>query len=125
VGDVWSSPAVQEVPIDCNVSGNNDGCEKTVACPSGTKIRGAVAACNLEYGLVTDDQVSSVAQGYIKVVRASDHVDEGGCWVGGNRLDSGQEAIANVAALTAVTIGCQEHDKNGGDCDIRGFLYCQ
>ncbi len=120
-----SSPAVYELDIECRVSTNNDGCQTTVACPQGTKIRSARAACNLEYGPVSDENVSSVEEGMLKVVRPSDHVDEGQCWIGTNQVTSGEVAVSEIAALPSVTVGCQEHDKNGGDCHIRGTLYCE
>jgi hypothetical protein len=120
-----SSPAVQEVTIDCSVSSNNDGCQTTVACPAGTKIWTAKAACNLEYGSVSDEAVASVVPGYVKVVRSSDHVEEAQCWVGGTQIGSGEVVIAKIGGLTSLSVGCQEHDKNGGDCHIRGVLYCE
>ena len=123
--DAGSSLAMHEVKIDCKVSGSNDGCEKIVGCPSGTKVRTVRAACNLEHGSITDEQLSSVGQGYIEVVRRSDHVEEGSCWVGASQIDSGQVAIAGIAEGTRVSVGCQEHDRNGGDCHIRGSLYCE
>jgi hypothetical protein len=123
--DAGSSPAVQEIPIECSVRSNNDGCEKIVGCPSGTAIRAARAACNLEHGSVTNEQLLSVQRGYIKVVRGSDRVDDARCWVGSSEVYSGQVAIADIAGLTRISVGCQEHDKNGGDCHIRGSLYCE
>jgi hypothetical protein len=125
VTGVSSLPALQEVALECNVKSNNDGCETTVSCPSGTKVKTAVVACNLEHGSVTDEQLSAVAKGYIQVVRPSDHVDEGSCWLGSHRVSSGQVAITDITTLTSVSLGCQEHDKNGGDCHIRGSMYCE
>jgi hypothetical protein len=124
VSTAGSSPALHEVPIDCSVRSSNDGCETVVSCPSRTKIRTVRAACNLEHGSVTVEQVASVEQGYMEVVRPSDHVEEGRCWVGGIQLGSGHAATTSSAGLTRVTVGCQEHDQNGGDCHIRGLLYC-
>jgi hypothetical protein len=123
--DAVSSPAVKEVAIECRVSSSNDGCDKVVDCPPGTRVRTARAACNLEYGAVTDEQLSSVQRGYLKVVRSSDHVDEARCWVGTNQVGGGQVAIADIRERTRVSVGCQEHDRNGGDCHIRGSLYCE
>jgi hypothetical protein len=120
-----SSPAVLEVTTECHAQSNNDGCETWVACPPGTTIRTARAACNLEYGPVTDEQLSSVEQGHVEVVRRSDHVDEGSCWLGTAQVGSGRVTVANIVGLTGVTVGCQEHDKNGGDCQIRGSLHCE
>jgi len=119
------SPALHAVPIDCGVKSSNDGCEKRVACPPGTTIRTATAACNLEYGAVTEEQLEGVEQGYLEVLRPSDHVEEGRCWLGDNSVASGRLSIAAVVGQTEISIGCQEHDKNGGDCRIQGSLYCQ
>ena len=119
------SPGLHEVTVECRVRSSNDGCEKRVDCPAGTTIRAARAACNLEHGRVTDEQLASVAHGYIAVVRPSDHVDEGKCWVGGSQVESGRVAIADIVGQTGVSVGCQEHDRNGGDCVVRGSLYCR
>ncbi len=120
-----SSPALHEVAIECRVRSSNDGCEKSVGCPPGTTIRTARAACNLEHGPVTEEQLSSVELGYVEVVRGSDHVEEGRCWLANNQVGSGRVAMVDVVGLTRVSMGCQEHDRNGGDCVIRGSLYCQ
>lgn len=125
VGDVRSAPAPRTVPIQCQVSKNNDGCERTVSCPKGTRIRSASAACNLEWGSVTDRQLSNVPDDVIEVVRPSDHVDEGSCWVGATTVGDGRATLAGIANHASVKVGCQEHDKNGGDCEIRGLLRCE
>ena len=119
------SPGRHEVSFECRVRSSNDGCESRVECPAGTTLRAARAACNLEHGAVSDEQLARVEQDNIEVVRASDHVDEGKCWLGSSQVESGRVAVAAVAGLTGVVVGCQEHDKNGGDCVIRGSLYCQ
>jgi hypothetical protein len=45
--------------------------------------------------------------------------------VGFNKLQSGQKEITNIKGFPSVGVGCQEHDKNGGDCHIKGVLYCK
>lgn len=119
------APMPHEVAIECGVRGSNDGCANTVSCPSGTTIRSARAACNLEHGPVADEQLAGVEPGYVEVVRRSDHVEEGRCWVGGNLVERGRVALADVVGQKGVSVGCQEHDRNGGDCQIRGSLSCQ
>ena len=120
-----SSPTLSEVKFECGVQGNNDGCEKTIACPAGTTIKSATAACNLELGAVRDGQLATVEEGFIEVLRASDHVDEGRCWLGWSQTEDGVLSLADNLGLSAVAVGCQEHDKNGGDCEVRGSIYCQ
>lgn len=119
------SPALQEVSIDCRVRANDDGCEAQVRCPSGAKLRGAKVACNLEHGAVTDEQLANVPGGYLEVVRPSDRVDEGECWLGEDRSESGLVLVTKALGATELVAGCREHDRNGGDCHVRGVVYCQ
>lgn len=135
-----SSCRTRRVDMDCRVAGNNDGCRRTVSCPTGTKIVGALAACNLESGSVTDEELRKVPAHLIHVTRLSDYVPSGSCFVGDNSVTgllaspqtgfvipqrSVQSAIRGIAGRTQVTVGCNEYDDNGGDCDIRGWLYCR
>ena len=125
VGNVRSAPEPRLVPIECAVSKSNDGCETTASCPTGTTIRGISAACNLEWGSVTNQQLSKVPDDTIEVIRPSDHVDEGTCWVASTKISTGRATVGDIANRTNVKLGCQEHDKNGGDCQIRGLLSCE
>jgi hypothetical protein len=122
---VRSTPAPATVPIACAVSKNNDGCQTTVRCPQGTMVHGVRAGCNLEWGSVTDQQLSNIADDVISVLKPSDHVEEGSCWVGTTTLSEGQTVVSDLADQKVVNVGCQEHDQNGGDCQIRGFLRCE
>ena len=115
---------VSKSGFDCQVSHNNGGCQKTVYCPSGQRIIGATAACNLEYGPVSD-AILGVPTNTIRVIRASDRVSDGSCSVGGNSVQSGEKTISGIDGLDRVQVGCKEHDENGGDCHITGILYCR
>jgi hypothetical protein len=116
---------IKTVGFSCQVSGNNRGCEKVVACPSGQKLVGAKAACNLEAGTVSRESISGLSPNLVKVLRASDNRSAGSCYVGFNKLQSGQKEITSIKGFPSVGVGCQEHDKNGGDCHIKGVLYCK
>ena len=119
---------VERITFDCQVSGDNNGCNQTIGCPSGPPIRrivGAVAACNLEYGSVTDDELSTVPVGFIQVLRASDNIYQGSCHLAGTSLRIGMKELKYVIDHSAVSMGCDEHDNNGGDCHIRAALYCR
>jgi hypothetical protein len=113
------------VMFDCQVKGDNAGCRKTASCPSQKRIVGAAAACNLEYGSVSDDALQAVSPGRIKVLKASDKVSDGICNIHSTSLRSGEKKITDLAGLTRVAVGFKEHDKNRGDCHIKGRLYCQ
>jgi hypothetical protein len=145
------SCSTRTVPIDCRIDGENAGCKRTVYCPAGTKVLGAVAACNLENGAVTDDQLAKVPPHLIHVAKLSEHVPSGSCFVEGNAVigklvltsfggvftaprrqpeyvvpqSAVQTPIRGIAGRTSVAVGCKEFDENGGDCHIRGTLYCR
>ena len=116
---------VRKVDFECQVSGNNQGCQRAAACPDGTRVIGAVAACNLEYGGITPEALATVRAGTIKVLEASDSVSDGTCFVGPTRVRRDEQLIQDMAGPNSVSFGCREHDRNGGDCQIRGILYCR
>lgn len=121
----------------CRASGSNAGCEGDISCPSGTRIVGAVAACNLEWGTVSTAQLESLPVGEVKVLRASDRESDGLCRIGGSTLRSGtadvlalRPALRNEGRAPAThsrttRVQCREKDNNGGDCHLRARLYCQ
>ncbi|MBI4508737.1 MAG: right-handed parallel beta-helix repeat-containing protein [Deltaproteobacteria bacterium] len=120
-----SACPLRTVSFDCQVTGNNNGCEKTAYCPTGTRAIGAVAACNLEYGSVSDSELQSVKGNVMKVVRASDSLSDGICSFGTWNIHGGEKELSEDWGRESVRLGCEEHDSNGGDCHIRGTLYCR
>jgi parallel beta-helix repeat protein len=116
---------IETVGFSCQVSENNSGCRKMVACPSGKKLVGAKAACNLEAGSVSGETLDNLSPNLITVVRASDNRSAGSCHVGCNQLQSGQTEITRIKGFPSVGVGCKEHDENGGDCHIQGIIYCK
>jgi hypothetical protein len=117
--------SISAQPFECQQSGSNDTCQTTASCPATQTIMGAVAACNLEYGTVSAAQLASVPSDKMKVVKASDVISDGSCFVGANTLSTGELAITGLEGLASTTVGCKEHDVNGGDCHVRGLLYCR
>ena len=61
----------------------------------------------------------------IKIINSSDHISDGTAFIGNNVLRSGYKIITGVDGLNQVSIGCKEHDSNGGDCHIKVVLYCR
>lgn len=112
------------VPFECKVSGNNSGCRKYVHCPRDKNAVAARAGCNLEYGSVSQSQLNTIPWGRLHVVKASDNVHAGTCYIGGDELSSGSVITDDLPDSGAVFIGCKEHDKNGGECHIKGELIC-
>lgn len=102
----------------CSVSGNNDGCEETYACPSGYVVNRIRAACHLEL----NRKVDLPEWGDIDVVVPSGNLNEGLCRAGDTAISSGRGII--LFSQGPVRLGCIEHDKNGGDCAIRAEIEC-
>lgn len=115
---------ITKISFECQVSGSNDGCKKTVGCPAGQKIIGATAAANLEFGSVSDNELLAVPVNTLKVVKTSDVLSQGYCFIGDNNLSSGQSKITSIKGLQTVSVGCKERDENGGDCHVKGILFC-
>jgi hypothetical protein len=124
IGKSSSTCRITKVNFDCQVSGNNNGCQKLVSCRSGQKIIGARAAANLESGSISFSELDDVKMNTLKIVRPSDHIWEGISFVGNTRLLIGEKTITGVNDLARVVVGCKERDDNGGDCHIKGMLYC-
>ena len=106
-------------------NGKNKGCQRIVSCPSGQSIVSMKAACNLEDGFVTHDQLLTVQDNTLRVIRASDEVSDGNCIVENDGIKIGEMVITEIAGKQNVLIGCDEHDENNGDCHIKGLLQCQ
>ncbi|MCP3143524.1 right-handed parallel beta-helix repeat-containing protein [Pyxidicoccus xibeiensis] len=119
-----TSCRIDELPFGCAISGSDEGCSGVVFCPSFGQLIGARAACNLEYGSISDAQLASVPPDMLSVVRASDVPAEGSCWLGRNTLSVGNLGIARTLRISSEGYGCREHDGNGGECHIRGAAWC-
>jgi hypothetical protein len=126
-GELTFSPSsrcqITRSDLECQASGDNNGCRKIISSSAGQKFIGATAVCNLEYGVVSDRELATARVNYITVIRQSDHVSEGLCTVGSTSLRSGQKLITEIAGLNQIAISCKEHDENGGDCHVRAVLY--
>lgn len=121
----FASCQIDRVPFECPVSGDNRGCSRSTICPSGTTLVRTAAACNLEYGSVTSTELAAIPGNGLRVVRSSDTVDDGSCRLGSASISSGETVIERQASGGRVYFGCSEYDENGGDCHVRGELYCQ
>ncbi|MER9565930.1 hypothetical protein [Mesorhizobium sp. M0571] len=119
-----STCSLQEKVTVCAVDGNNQGCQRTAACPAGKRIVSARAACTLETSSVTSAHLSNLPGNVLAVIERSDTGYDGVCWLGDTSRRSGQAKIVGVLGRRNVEIGCKEYDANGGDCEIRATLYC-
>lgn len=116
---------IVNVDINCSQTGSNDWCETTARCPARHRVVGAKAACNLETQSINDAQVAALGFNQLQVVRASDNKSAGECYIGFARAREGSAIVRGVRGFPRVAAGCREHDKNGGDCRVRGEIYCQ
>ena len=117
--------AITEVPFECKVQSNNRGCSKTVQCPAGQKIVGAKVACNLEFGNVPDNSLSAMSVNQIKVVKKSDDTSDGSCFIGSNKIRKNSKSLEDIFDKINAVVGCKERDQNGGDCHVKGILFCR
>jgi hypothetical protein len=117
---------VTRVPFECT-GPTNDGCQVEARCPAGTVIVDAVAACNLEWGSVSVESLSSVQPGTIKVLRPSDNVSDGRCFVGNTNVSSDSAMFDDTLVdQNTAPFGCSERDtSNDGECHVRGTLWCR
>ena len=117
------------VDFSCQVTGNNSGCHASKACPTidgrPGRVATAKAACNLESGSVSNQQVYEVFLGEVMVVRASDTLSDGVCYVEQTDISYDWADIWTNPGDTNLSFGCMEYDSNGGDCHIKGKLYCE
>jgi hypothetical protein len=117
--------AFQRVDVSCRKISSNSGCAKTISCPAGKKVIGATAMCDLELGDVTNEELAKARLGWMSVVTKSDHTSDGACSVDGLSISSGTHWTAPFGSITSAEFACDEHDQNGGDCQVRGALYCR
>jgi parallel beta-helix repeat protein len=113
----------QVVKFDCQVTGTNDACRKQIACPAGHKINRSRAACNLEYGTVSERSLNSQPWNTLTVITPSDNREDGKCSIDTTEIDAGRSLI-NLSGKKSVMIACSERDSNGGDCHITAQLEC-
>ncbi|MBQ0933444.1 hypothetical protein [Ideonella alba] len=109
--------------VQCVAKDSNKGCRDTVTAPRGKKLIGFKAACNLEFGDVSDADVDQVPANMLKVLRASDKPSEGHCILGGTSISTGEASVGGLLGKEDFAFGCGEKDANGGDCQIKARLF--
>lgn len=110
---------------ECRVEGSNTDCTRRAVCPAGHRLVGVQAACNLEFGAVPGAATDRVLMQRVKVVRTSTNVSDGWCWANGTGVAEGERRIRTPTSGDAVSFGCREHDRNGGDCHVVARYYCR
>jgi len=121
--DECSNPPV---PFSCSMLHDNVGCTGTVVCPVGQSIIDVRAVCDLEVGTaIAQSDVDETLVGHVRVVVPSDHVNEGRCNIGATSISQGDAAVDLSGITESITFSCEEHDENGGDCAIRGEIFCE
>jgi len=118
--------AMRTEEFTCGIEGSNNGRTCTARCPAGSvEIISAKAGCNLEYGQVSTDQARRLRHGTLEVLRTSDPWQNGLCSIGNKQIQREHDLIRGRERETQTTVSCKEHDRNGGDCHVRGFLFCR
>jgi hypothetical protein len=110
-------------PFGCSAESNNRGCSGRVSCPRQTVLAGLKAACNLESGSVTDEELSRTPWSFAGVVKRSKNASEGVCVIDG--VDVSERGAVLGGRRGPIEFSCREHDDNGGDCHVRGAIACR
>lgn len=118
-------PPASQHEFSCQVSSNNSGCQNKFSCPRGKKIVGIKAGCNLESSSVSNSALRSIKDNTLSVIRASDFSNQGRCQIENTIINQGTTSLAAFIGDYRISFSCQEHDKNGGDCQIKGIVTCQ
>ena len=117
------APSPQVAEFQCRADANNSGCSERAICPVGTTLVAAKAACNLEFGDVSDPDLNKTPWSFAGVVKRSDDSSDGVCRFGS--VDVSENGAQLSALPGGVDFSCKEYDKNGGDCHMRVALACQ
>ena len=116
---------IAERPFECRISRSNAWCSGRVTCPAGWRVIGAKAACNLEYGAVSDATVDALPFNRLEVVRRSSNPSDGWCQVSFDGIREGHTTLDTVRGFEALAFMCREYDRNGGECHVKGVSYCR
>jgi hypothetical protein len=125
--DPYSLPAceIERVPFDCHANADDYRCAGSVSCPTGTTRVRAFAGCDLEYGDVTAADLAEVEGEVVRILRRSDIPSADYCYVGDDSARVGATVLESIEPDERAYFGCHEYNADGGDCHIRGELYCQ
>lgn len=111
------------VQSTCSRSRSNSGCSQVLVCPTGRKVVGIKAACDLENATAPD--LDAQPWETLRVTRASDDSREGLCSVDDVSIRTGETVLNELLGdQTSVRLLCRERDKNGGDCAIQAQMLC-
>ncbi|WP_299011754.1 hypothetical protein [uncultured Shewanella sp.] len=109
--------------FECQIEHNSEGCYQYISCPDDKISADIRAACNIEWGTVTKDDLPN--WGHLDIIRQSDTLPDSECLV--HEVSSYlEESHSHVypSYENQTYIGCKEHDKNGGDCHVLGQQIC-
>lgn len=112
--------------FECSIEGKNSECKRTFKCPLGKQLLSLASVCNLEVAKINSENLTPDS---MVVERPSDHVSEGFCKTYNNikylSISKNQTSLIPLLYSTnEVTVSCQEHDKNGGDCFVKAEAAC-
>jgi len=119
-----SSCSMTSVPFVATASNTNATASTVAKCPTGMTAVGVTAACDLEHGSITSAELASVDPGKLQVLTPSDQVSDGLCSVGGTSQSKGEVQLRGGPSVKELKATCRERDSDGGDCQIRGTLFC-
>lgn len=113
-----------EKSFECQAVGDNLGCSKEFDCPQGMRVSKIKAACNLEYGKITKEQIDLMPWNQLRVDIESDHRSDGECQIDQTHIANSSVVLDSIKGKAGFNFHCHERDGNGGDCHILGKVIC-
>jgi hypothetical protein len=112
------------IDFSCSRSDSNDGCSTTAACPGSRRLVGLKATCHLESASLSATELALTMFDVLRVSSPSDVEAQGRCSVGNQMIRSGRTPLTSQLGRDRVEASCEEWDRNGGDCTIKGVALC-
>lgn len=116
---------ITSVPFQCTAESNDSGCNGIARCPAGMKAKAIKAACHLESGPVTEEELAKTPWSFAGIVKRSDRIVEGVCRVGNVDVSEYGARLGGLSPNARIPFSCRERDNNGGDCNIQVTLACE
>lgn len=126
-GDLKSNNIRQnilEVSGDCQKNQSNEGCQFALQCPVGMVAKNVKAACNLEWGGISDTQFAAAPENRIKIIVDSGNTENRLCSVNGIKAKIMSNPLDQILGQSNFVFTCRDFEGSGGDCAMRARLKC-
>lgn len=113
-----------EVAGHCQRKQSNEGCQFELRCPDGMVASNVKAACNLEWGGVSDEKFAASPENRIKIIVDSGDSKNRSCSANGIKAKIMSNPLDQLLGQSHFVFSCHDFESGGGDCAIRARLKC-